>query len=414
MKILVIDNGLYASHAEALSNGGNNEVFYWTPWSKPFPTLDDYAKGHGYGHLKKEIWLFNRIIECDLIVNMDVANNDLIHYLKQVHPEKAIFGSGQGEKLEHDRVFFKQWLEHFGLPVGPYKVIKGLPKLRAYLEKNPNKFVKTNIFRNDMESFFFGKWDDDKYLLDEKAVILGSLIDDYAFIVEDPIDCACELGFDGFFGNGKYIPFSWGPEIAKNLYIGKVINDIEELPECLCNTLETIQPLLGRMDYRGALSTEERVVTRKESFFIDFCARIPAPLGQIYPMAIKNWTDLVYSIGKKKDVEVECDFDYVGAFALSTEHAADHNVKIMVDEEYLKDIRFQMVAQNKDGYFAVKGNTAVCVLTAGGRTPQEVIDKLKKAKEYVNAYGLEKDTVDGIEQEFQEAADGMKAIGIKF
>ena len=271
-----------------------------------------------------------------------------------------------------------------------------------------------SIFRDDLESFFFGKYKDDKYLLDEKAVVLGILKETYIFVIEEPIECACELGYDGFYGNGKYIPFSWGPEIAKNLYIGKVINDIDEMPECLTNTLNTISPLLERMEYNGPLSTEERVISKTKSYFIDFCARVPAPLGQLYPVAINNWRELCVNIGNKKNVEIDCDFEYVGAFALSAEHALDHNVKIMVDQEHRKDIRFQMIAENKDGYFSIKGNTAVCVLVAGGKNPKEVINKLKEAKDFVNGYSLEKDTVDGIEQEFEEALDGMKSIGIKF
>lgn len=414
MKFLVLDNGLYCAQSEALGDGGKNTVKYWTPWARPFPTVNDYAKGHGYGALEKEVWFFDHVKDADAIVNLDVTGGDLINYLRDMHPDKSIFGSGRGERLEHDRVYFKQWLEHFKLPVGPYKVIKGLTKLANYLEKNPNKFIKTNIFRDEMESFFFGEWEDDKYLLDEKAVTLGMLKEDYTFIVEEPIECACELGFDGFFSGGKYIPFTWGPEIAKNLYVGKVINDIHDMPDCLANTLDTIQPLLNRMDYRGALSTEERVITKDKSYFIDFCARIPAPLGQIYPVGIKNWPELVYKIGKKEDVEVECDHDYVGAFALSAEHAADHNVKVMVDPKHLDDVRFQTISQNKDGYFAVKGNTSVCVLVAGGKSPAEVLERLIEAKEYVNAYSLEKDPVDGIGTQFEEAMEGMKSIGIKF
>lgn len=414
MKIAVIDNGLYTAQAEALNDNGRNEVVFCKPWAKPFPTIEDWAVGHGYGALKKEIYFFDHILDSDLIVNFDVSNNDLIHYLRQVHPEKAIYGAGMGERLEHDRVAFKKWLEHFGLPVGPYKVIVGLDSLKNYLKKNPNKFVKTNIFRNDMESFFFGKWDDDKYLLDEKAVTLGMLADTYTFVVEEPIDCACELGYDGFFSNGKYIPFAWGIEIEKNLYIGKVISEIDEMPECMTNTLDTFQGLLTKMDYRGALSTEERLISQKESYFIDFCARIPAPLGQIYPVAIKNWPELVYKIGKKESVEVECDFPYVGGFAISAEHAADHNLKLIVDKKNLDSVRFQTISQNKDGYFAVKGNTAVVVLVAGGNSPKEVMDRIKEAKDYVDAYSLEKDPIDGIDKQFEECAKGMESIGIKF
>lgn len=414
MKIAVIDNGLYTSQAEALNDKGQNEVIFCKPWAKPFPMIEDYAVGHGFGTLQKELYFFDHILSADMIVNFDVSNNDLIHYLRQMHKDKSIFGAGLGERLENDRVLFKEWLTKLGLPVGPYKVIKGITSLGNFLQENPNKFIKTNIFRNDMESFYFGKWDDDKYLLDEKAMTLGMLKESYIFIVEDPIECKCELGFDGFFTNGQYIPFTYGPEIAKNLYVGKVITDINELPECMTNTLEGIQGLLTRMDYRGALSTEERIISTDKSYFIDFCARIPAPLGQIYPVAIKNWAELVYKIGKKEDVEVKCDVQYVGAFALSDEHAIDHNVKIKVDEKHLDSIRFQTVAQNKDGYFAIKGNTSVCVMVASGESPEEVLRKLKECKDYVDGYGLEKDDVDGIDRQFEEALTGMKSVGIDF
>src|SRR5690348_637794 len=145
MKITVLDNGLYCSQAEALSEGGKNTVVYCKPWARPFPTVDDYAVGHGYGHLQKEVYCFDHLLDSDLIVNFDVSQNDLIHFLRQVLPKKAIFGAGLGERLEHDRVLFKKWLVQLGLPVGPYKVIKGLEALREYLKKNPKKYIKTNI-----------------------------------------------------------------------------------------------------------------------------------------------------------------------------------------------------------------------------------------------------------------------------
>lgn len=414
MKFLVTDNGLYTCQAEALSDNGKNEVRFCTPWSKPFPTYADYAIGKNYGNLKKELYFFDHIQSADCIVNFDVPQNDLMNYLKKVHPDKSIFGAGLGERLENDRVMFKQWLEKLGLAVNKYEVIVGLTNLKNYLKNNPKKFVKTNIFRNDMESFYFSNWKDDRYLLDEKLVVLGMHAEEYTFIVEEPIETECEIGYDGFFSNGKYIPFSYGYEICKNLYIGKVVEDMEELPEPLYETLDAFQGLLNRMDYRGSLSTEERIVSPSEHYFMDFCARIPAPLGQIYPIAIKNWPELVYKIGKKEDVKVECDSQYVGAFALSSEHAADHYVKIMVEDKHLKDVRFQMVSQNEDGYFAVKGNTAIVVLVAQGESSDEVLNKLLEAKDYVEAYGLEKDDIDGIQKQAQEAIKGGQKVGIKF
>jgi hypothetical protein len=413
MKILVLDNGLYTCQAEALSAGGN-EVKFWTPWASPFPNYADYAKGKNFGKLQKEIYLFDHIQWADCIVNFDVSNNDLISYLRKMHPEKSIWGAGLGERLENDRVMFKKWLKAFGLPVGKYEVIVGLSALREYLKKNPHKYIKTNIFRNDMESFFFDTYEEDKYLLDEKALVLGMHQDEYTFVVEDPIKTDVEIGYDGFFTNGEYAPFSFGYEVDKNLYIGKVVSDVDELPFCVSESLEAFQPLLTKMDYRGALSSEERVVTQEEHYFIDFCARLPAPLSQIYPVAIKNWPDLVYKIGKKEYAEIECDYKYVGAYALSTEHAVDHYVKMKVKKGSEKDIRFQMVTENKDGVFAVKGNASVAVLTAGGDTWEEVIDKLKDLSENVDAYGLEKEGVIGIGEQAEKAIEAGKKVGIKF
>ena len=414
MKILCIDNGLYVPQCEALSDNGKNTVVYYSPWGKPFPDVSDKMKGSGYGNLKKDLWFFNHVLDADCIVNFDVSNNDLIHYLRQVHPDKSIFGAGAGEKLEHDRVFLKKWLEHYKLPVGPYKVIKGITALSNYLKKNPGKYVKTNIFRDDTESFFFNSWEDDEEIINERAVTLGIFKETEVFVVEDPIEAACQSGVDMFFGNGKFIPFSWGFEISKNLCINKVALDLDEYPECLRNNFEPLAPLMKRMDYRGAVSTEDRVVSKDESYLIDFTARLPAPMGQMYPVFIKNWAELVYKIGKNEDVEVECDHDYIGSFALSSEHALTHNLKMKVDPKDYDKVRFQMVGQDKDKVYAIKGNSVVCCLVAGGKTPQEVLKKLKDASKCVDAFSLDKDPVEAIDQQFEDALGGLKKVGIKF
>lgn len=414
MKIVCIDNGLYCAPCEDLSDGGKNEVYYYTPWGRPFPSHEDYVKGYGYGNLKKELWPFYKIPDADMIVNFDVSNNDLIHYLKQHHPDKSIFGAGQGEKLEHDRVFLKEWLKAKGCAVGPYKVIKGFSELVKYLKTENNKWIKTNIFRGEMETIFFTKWSDYKYIIDEISVSLSLLKEDYVFIIEDPIEAVVQSGSDNFFTNGDFVPFSWGFEISKNLCVNKVINEMDEIPEELLINLEAMRPLMARMDYRGPVSTEERITDKKESFLIDFTARLPAPMGQMYPVFINNWTEVVYNIGKNKSVEIDCDYDYIGSYCLCSEHARNNNVKVRVDEKNLKDVRFQMVAQNNDGYFALKGNEGICVLVAGGKNPQEVLDKIKEARKHVDAHDINDTGLKEIDDDFQEAFDGIKSLGIKF
>ena len=414
MKIVCLDNGLYIPQCEALSDGGKNEVIFCTPWGKPFPTIEDKMKGYGYGNLNKQLGFWDHVEDADMIVNFDVSNNDAIRHLRKVYPDKSIIGAGKGEKLEHDRVFLKQWLEHLGLPVGPYKVIKGMTALINYLKKNPKKYVKNNIFRDDTESFFFESWENDKQILEERAMTYGMLKEEEVFIVEDPIEVACQSGIDMFFTNGEYVPFSWGFEISKNLCVNKVVTDLDEVPDCLRNNFEPLAPLMKRMDYRGPISTEDRVVSKDKSYLIDFTARIPAPMGQMYPVFINNYAEAMYKIGKNEPIEIECDHDYIGSFALSSEHALSHNVKLIIDADHMDDVRPQMVAQNEEGLWAVKGNSVVYCLVAGGKSPEEVLKKLKEAAGYVNAYSLDKEPVDGIDKQFEGALKGLKSVGIKF
>lgn len=415
MKIVCIDNGLYCAPCEDLSDGGKNEVYFYTPWAQPFPSVNDYQKGYGYGNLKKELWPFYRIPDADMVVNFDVSNNDLIDFLRKQFPSKSIFGAGRGEKLEHDRVFLKEWLKTKGMPVGPYEVIKGFSNLVKYLKTSKGtKWIKTNIFRGDMETFRYNTWDDDKYYLDEIAVILGLLKENYTFVIEEDIEAVVQSGSDNFFTGGNFVPFSWGFEIDKNLCVNKVINDIDEMPQELLGNLEALRPLMERMDYRGPVSTEERITVDHDSYLMDFTARLPAPMGQMYSVFIKNWAEVVYKIGKNEMPEIDCDHDYIGSYALMSEHARNNNVKVMVDPKHLKDVRFQMVAQNSDGYFALKGNEGICVLIAGGKNPQEVLDKLKEAKKYVDAMSLDDTGLHAIDHHFEEAHEAVKSLGIKF
>ena len=85
-----------------------------------------------------------------------------------------------------------------------------------------------------------------------------------------------------------------------------------------------------------------------------------------------------------------------------------------IDPKDYDKVRFQMVGQDKDKVYAIKGNSVVCCLVAGGKTPQEVLQNLKDASKCVDAFSLDKDPVDGIDKQFQDALGGLKKVGIKF
>lgn len=408
---LVQDKGLYVHQSEALSEDGKHRVVYHTPWETKDPHFRDYVIGKGFGNLEKTLYPEDFYEKADCIIFWDVSGNSLCNFLRKVYPNKSIWGSGLGERLENDRVLLKEWCAELGLPVNKYEVVKGVDNLRKYLKNNKDKYVKVNIFRGDMESFYSPDYDSIESVLDELAVTLGSSKNEYDFIVEDKIDTDVEAGADVIFNGTKFLsPMFCGYELHKNLYVAHVV---DELPAPLMETLDAFTPLLQKMNYRGALSTEEKIVSEKEHYFIDACMRLPNPLSALYPVMIENWADVVYNVGLGKDIEPKIRYKYVGAFGLTSLAAKEIFVKINIDKGHENDVRYQMVTGRDDKIYSIPGWEVVAILVAGGNTIDEVLQKLKDNAKYVNAHFLDKDPLQGIDMIKEVIKNGEK-VGIKF
>ena len=414
---LVICSGLYVELANALAEGGKNKVYYLTCNESAFPKYSEYAPGHQFEYLEKVrlIDIAKYAEKVDGIVTFDTGTNGLITLLKKMYPTKCVFGAGVGEKLETNRIAFKNVLDGVGLRVIPYEVIKGYDALIKYLKANPKKVVKVDAnFRGDFETLVIPDYNSVKQVLHDRRPNFGIYGEEIEFIVEDMVECVSESGYDGFYSNGLYLPFSYGVEWEKNTYLGRVAKAEEDVPEVLMDTLDGMRPILEKMDYRGALSTEERIVSEREHYFIDPCCRCPLPLGVLYSKYIKNWTEFVYQIGKGDPVPVECDFNYVGAYALRTSNAKDYFTLVNFEKGKRDDFRFMMACQNKDGeYYGVKGQEYMIVSVAAGETPEEVVDTLKESADDVNAFGLETDAIKGIDG-ILEKIENAKAVGLDF
>ena len=392
---LVYDGGLYPHIAEALSNDGKNTVYYHTPWDTKDAHYKDYIVGKGFKHLQKVLYPEDYWERADCIVFFDSVGNSLCNQLRKIYPDKSIWGAGLGSRLENDRVLLKEWCTELKLPVNKYSVIKGLDKLREHLKTNKDKYIKVNIFRGDMESFYSPDYDNAESILDELAVTLGSDKNDYEFIVEDKIDTEVEAGADVFFNGAEFLsPMFCGYELHKNLYVAHVC---DELPSPLMETLDAFTPLLRKMNYRGALSTEEKVVSSKEHYFIDACCRLPNPLSALYPAMIDNWDEMVYTIGKGEYIEPQVRHKYVGAFGLCSLAAKDSYVKVNIKKGHENDVRYQMATGRGDKFYSVPGWDVVAILVAGGNTVDEVLEKLKDNAKHVDAHFLDKDPIQGID-----------------
>jgi hypothetical protein len=354
---------------------------------------------------------WDHVDEADLIVNFDVYNNDIIEYARK--HGKLCFGAGWGEVLENSRWAMKQLLKKLGLPVNNAVKIQGVPNLREYLKENKDKYVKIDLFRANLESFHAKDYESVETILDEMDVTLGPFKDIFEFIVEDAIDAdeSVEPGQDVFFNGKEFVkPMLFGYEIAKSFYIGKFTN---ELAKPLQNTLDKLTPVLKRINYRGAMSIEEKVVDKDTSYMLDVCARQPAPLSAGYVEWIKNYPELIYKIACAEDVQIDPIDTYVGAMPLECSHAQDNWVRIIMDEKNRKNIKFRQFVKHDGYYYGVPGMTGLVVVIAWGKSVDEVYSRLEDMFKEVEAYGLQKDVLGGMDIARKEIEKGEK-LGIKF
>ena len=164
--------------------------------------------------------------------------------------------------------------------------------------------------------------------------------------------------------------------MGKDCYIGKVS---EKLPKQLQETMDKLKPVLKELDWRGCISTEEKIVNNKH-YFLDICARSPNPLGLLYPEFIDNWSDMVFSIAQKKEVKLKTKVKYVGCVPLYSKHTCKSDVQINFPKKLRSNIKF-MTAYCKDGKFYATHHSPeeiACVVVAGDNTIDGLIKQLKK------------------------------------
>lgn len=413
MNFLILDQGIFVECSNGLSRNGKHEVRYYTNWEKSQPQHSDFAPGYNFENLQKVEKFWENVEWADCIVNFDCFDQDSIDFIKKIYPNKSVFGSGAGDVIENDRWYLKKLLQQVGLPLHKaYRVI-GLTKLREFLKTHPKVFIKTNKFRQDCESFFAKDYKFVEHRLNALSVKYGALSDTIEFIAEETLDTDVEVGFDGFFDGNEFLETCLlAYEVHKEFYVGKVTK-YAELPNCVKETMEKLKPTLRKMDYRGAISTEEKVFSQDKHYLLDICARLQSPASVGYSKWFKNWPEVVYKIGKKEKVEIKCDYKYVGAVFLDSEVAQNESVYLDIDKKDKDKVKFVSACQHNGDYYAVKGCKTVAVPIGEGNTWQEVVKALKANSELIDCDGLSKDNISYLDK-IEEVIKKGESVGISF
>jgi len=273
---LVIDSGWYCELAATLAQTFD-PVYYWSPWQGDFPYAQDIAPGAGLEGVTRVRDLWDVMDEADVVVFPADGWEDLQLYLRR--RGKAVWGSGRGTELEHDRLMFKDYLKVYGLPVVPFEVIIGVNKLYETL-RDPEFdgwFVKQSRgFRGDMETWRHRNWEGSRSWFYAVAKQLGPMGDTTVWLVEPPVE-GFEGGLDDIAIDGdETSTVIVGYEIKDSCYVATTMAHAR-LPRVLSDSAEALRGWFRDTGYRNFYSTEVRIDDHGTAYFIDLAARFGWP-----------------------------------------------------------------------------------------------------------------------------------------
>jgi hypothetical protein len=405
-KVLVWDAvGLGVEHAVRLGRDFK-KCYYYTPWETAM--FEAFAHGKGMENIEKVLYFFDYVDDVDLIYFVDTGFGDCAAYLRD--KGYPVFGAGMGERLESNRFEARKLQKELGLPTQRTVRVKGVTQLREYIQAHAPVFVKFDIFRGTLESFFAKDYMAVEVLIDEIESGFGPFKEEYEFICEEPINDAIEVGTDGFFNGTKFLDTSmWGIE-AGVAYIGTY----QSIPKLLKNTLNKFTPELQRCNYRGAFSTEERIVSPKKGYLVDITARYPYSLSQIYTESIENYSEVIYKVARGEDVTLVPKAQYVAAAPIYSTHADKNWLRLLFDKSLRADIKLQQCCKVGDYYYCVKGNKNGALLIAMGDNVEGCVSHVEELADKIDAHELEKDGIRPLRKIMGMFEDLKKIAGIDF
>jgi hypothetical protein len=289
-KALVVDNGQFVSIARKLGEQ-IEKCFYWSPADRSLPLIQEAMIGDGFDDIERVKSIWDVVDDVDFFVFPDIGHCGLQKYL--IGLGKPVWGARDGDSLESNRGKFLKALESMGMEVPPHEIIKGLTNLRLFLDDKEDKYIKISKWRGNFETFHWIDREQTQSELDNLAVEFGPAKEHVTFYVFDPIDTDIEDGCDTYCIDGEYPSLVLhGMEAKDKAYLGTMCK-FDELPEQVRLVNEQFAPALKAFGYRGAFSTEVRILKDK-FYFIDCTARFPSPPHQLETELWGNFAEILW------------------------------------------------------------------------------------------------------------------------
>lgn len=382
---LVIDTGLFVELALTLART-YKKVYYYCAWEGQFAEMNRAKIGFGLDQIEVVDSIFGpHFDEVDLFVFPDVYFGPLQVYLESIG--KNVWGSRMGEELELKRVAAKELMAKLGLPVGPYRVLKGIEKLREYLKTHKNQWIKIDKYRGSFESFCARSFEEVEPRLVQIENDLGWFADTTEFIAEESLPDRVEIGLDAYTIDGHY-PESLltGIEIKDSYYIG-VFRPFNSLPEPMRLSSETIAPTLRRYGYRGFISNEMRIGKDQLPYVIDWTTRAGSPPSELYQEFYENLGEIIWAGSQGELINPDPIGKFGAQCVIRSLWAETHWQSISFPEKYRRNIKLHNLVKIKGRYWVVPQNIGmieVGYVIGWGDTQAEAVTMVEEVAESVS------------------------------
>lgn len=407
LTVVCIDQGLFAESACKMAETFG-KVYYWVPAYSGFKKITKARIGYGMPGLELIDDVFQvPLDEVDIYCFFDVYFGWLLTHLRSLG--KICWGPGQGEKLELDRGWAKDEMKKLGLPVGPWKRVKGMDALREYLRSGKDKYVKVSEFRGISETFFAPHYAFVEPKLDEMALELGPLGTITEFIVEDALPDKIEMGIDAYNVDGAFpTELLSGVEIKDVGYAG-IFKKMADFPKPLTHFNTVISPLLKSFGYRGPISTEVRFGKDMKGYMVDACCRQASPPSELYSEFYLN-LDMIQWLGANGTIINPKPIAKYGAQALiHSSWASTHFQPVDIPKELKKYVKLKNPCFIDGRYYTIPQKDDLVQIGAVigfGETLDEAFDMVREvAKEIKGHYiDIKTDSFADVEKVIEEAA----------
>ena len=330
---LVYDHaGLYVHVALALAKGFDR-VLYFSEWRDAFSTSKGRLIGDGFEEIERLRDFEDGLADADLVVFPDMGRYALQYYLRaQGFP---VWGMGQAEMLEDDKIFFHHWLmSRKALPKPEMWQIEGIEALEEFLRTEEDRFLKSSD-RGDFETYHHRSWKLSEPWFHDLIAKIGPYKDVVGMIAQAPVD-GIEVGYDGYLIDSSYPPTAQlGFECKNKGYLGRLM-PYDDLPDPVVLVCQEVAEWTRAEEFtsRGMFSGEIRLFDKHTGYFIDPTMRCGIPPSSCQSAAWRNWAAIVWNGARGRLVDIDCPSRYVAELELSSDWAAQHFMPVYWPDEH--------------------------------------------------------------------------------